>query len=215
MAGQAGTIWAMGGDDFGGVWKGALVGGTMGFMASEQFGNFVKGKGFNNDNTVFEDFKSGLYTEAGGVWQQDYLDYKGLSGKYDPDHPAFESMAGAPGHTDEITGEVFYNSTAFEKGSDKVYATYLHEMRHRSDVLAGKISIGDNKTFFESEHGAYKVTYRNQGLYPDYNKSDIWIKQINRYGMNAQMPKYIENDFIFTERWWHKVYTLQRYKWLW
>ena len=43
---QAGAIWAMGGSDYSGIWKGALLGGAMGFMASEQFGNLASGKGF-------------------------------------------------------------------------------------------------------------------------------------------------------------------------
>lgn len=83
---QAGNIWAMGGDDYSQIWQGTLIGGTMGFMASEQFGNWTSGKGFKNNQTVFEDFKSGIYTTEGGLWQQDYLDYKypHVNADYDP-----------------------------------------------------------------------------------------------------------------------------------
>ncbi len=76
---QAGTIWAMGGEDYSQIWQGVLIGGAMGFMASEQFGNWTGGKGFYSNDQVLKNFEAGKYDISGfDTWQDAALDYYGF-----------------------------------------------------------------------------------------------------------------------------------------
>ena len=77
---QAGTIWAMGGKDYSKIWQGALLGGAMGFMASEHFGNLAAGKGFVSNemaefNSLFTPFdRNGLLASNDPVTVRKWLD---------------------------------------------------------------------------------------------------------------------------------------------
>ena len=207
---QAGTIWAMGGDDYSKIWQGALIGGAAGFMASEQVGNWSKGKGFNNDQTVFEDFKSGIYTEDGGVWQQEYLDYRGFEGRY-IDEEGMSSFR-------IKDSEIVYRKGSFNSMQD-VESSHLkesfHANRFRKSGYEG-FELGNEGSFGidrwpEERAGAIHV-YKNQGLIGpgDYfsaiKESEKWINSFNLYG--EYNPPYVFKPF--QQKWWHRVYKTPR-----
>ncbi len=118
---QAGGIWAMGGNDYSKIWQGALIGGAMGFMASEQFGNWVKGKGFASNNQVLKNFEAGKYgVTDGGTWQQDALDYFFGEGSatYQPQKPPGAKYV----DSDFYLGAVNANTGKISLGDDAFFS---------------------------------------------------------------------------------------------
>jgi RHS repeat-associated protein len=186
-ASQAGTIWANGGNDYSKIWQGALLGGAMGFISSQQFGNWVEGKGFVNNNQVLTNFSSGKYDITGfDTWQDAALDYFGFEGKYDP-------TINSPGQFNSKDQTISYNDVAFSKNYDYLKEIVLHEYKHRSDFLAGKYGNLENidPLSFEidvkpkAEWETCQYTYRNQGLYPKGRNEIELISNINSYGIQA------------------------------
>ncbi len=77
--GNVGNVWASGSNNYSDVWKGTLFGAASGFVGSQEFGNFVKGKDFVSNNKVLKNFESGKYDINGfDTWQDAALDYFGF-----------------------------------------------------------------------------------------------------------------------------------------
>ena len=176
-ASHAGSIWAMGGNDYSKIWQGALIGGVMGFMASEQFGNWTGGKGFYSNDQVLKNFEAGKYDITGfDTWQDAALDHFGFEGKYDPTKTSkqFRADKGSYwGATKPSTGEVSYGKLAFES-YDNLKGTYVKESytlfnlkndsyHHLPEELRG---LGYD-TYLEDAHG-FVHFFRNQGLYRNH-----------------------------------------------
>jgi hypothetical protein len=176
-ASYAGNIWAMGGKDYSKIWQGALIGGAMGFMASEQFNNMVKGKGFASNDRVLENFRIGKYgVTEGSIWQQDALDYFGFEGRYNPDIKSKRyQSADYWGATNRQTGEISFGNLAFED-FPTLYGTYIKES-YSAQKIQGGLTIKKlpndlqglgMDTYLEEIHG-YIHAYRRQGLFSGHN----------------------------------------------
>ncbi len=216
---QAGTIWAMGGDDYSQIWQGALIGGAMGFMASEQFGNWTGGKGFKSHQAVFADFESGLYTQEGGIWQQDYLNYIYPNVNADYVHSDGQSSFWYNKNNHNEYG-IHFTDHAFQS-YDQLRGTYGKESFHyfRWDAYGmNGFKLADIETFnaavYPEERLGVIHQYRNQGLYGPVNTSfskgvsglESTIDWYNIDGAYYTQFRYIP----FKERWWHFIYKIPR-----
>jgi RHS repeat-associated protein len=138
-AAQAGTTWAMGENNYGDLWKGALIGGALGFVSSEQFGNWARNKGFVSNDQVLKNFRTGQYPiPEGSTWQQEALNYFFGEGTYDPNLTSKNYQAeNYWGATDTKTGEISFGNLAF-KDYATLKGTYMKESFTARNVLQGK-----------------------------------------------------------------------------
>jgi len=213
-AASAGNVWASGSDDYSHIWVGTAIGGVSGFMASEEFGNMSRGKGFNSNQKVYEDIMFSAYGHPEINWRQEVIDYFGFEGTYDPD---YLDTAGFNDGTKSIT----YGPSAFGgRGNSysRLKAIYEEEKFHSVDYLKYKDAAPDwmknesNTDLKKSqlhnyeEWRAQNYLYKNQGLYS--NNGIDWIQRINGYGINAGL--YDSSESLFKSKWWHFIYTIQR-----
>lgn len=170
----------------------------------EQTTNFIRGKGFNNNDAVLKQF----------VNNNDYqgaLDYFGFKGTYNPNYSYFK-ISDDPGVTDPYTGNIYYNTTAFENNFDRLYFIADHEMKHRSDVLSGKYkNVEFNDAFVAGEEfNTYEYNYKRQGLYPN---SGFNIKgRLNMYGTAAGLDYNMILKYSYSSPWYYFIYKIPR-KW--
>lgn len=188
---------------------GAIVGSAMGIAYSEQFGNWMKGGGFQSNDNVLKDFVSQSK-------QQEALDYFGFKGKYDPSNPYFNNdVGGGDGITNIRTGEIFYSEGAFNSGYDRLAFVADHEQIHSQNVLSGKykgVKI-DVEVAYKEEWSTYMRNYQRQGLYHKHGV-DI-IERINSYGYQAGIYELVikpsgSYSTKFIEKWWHFIYSIPR-----
>ncbi|MBR0498609.1 MAG: hypothetical protein IJJ78_05985 [Paludibacteraceae bacterium] len=174
----------------------------------ERTTNLVRGKGFNNNNTVLNRF-----VEAGDY--QGALDYFGFEGRYDPNNPLFNNNICASAITDPKTGEIFFCNGAFCYGYDRLAFYADHESIHSQNVLSGKykgIKV-DYEIAWKEEWSTYMRNYHRQGL---YHKHEVnIIDRINSYGMFASIYDYGETSTgfhitQFNKQWWHFIYRIPR-----
>ena len=195
---------ALWGNDIGkGMLWGAAGGAIFTTLTSENFSNWTKGEKFMTNANLYQDMVSR------GINNQDILNYFNVQGTYDPYHPDLFDNCGAPATTDKYTGEIFFNETAFDGGYDKLLATASHELRHRADVLSGNYQIGNFISFNKSELGAYLYNFRNQGLYPNHGYTN-WISQINHFGANAGLDRYLQISPWKPAFWQRFIYNIPR-----
>ena len=224
---QAGTIWAMGGSVYSKIWHGALLGGTMGFMASEQFGNWVNNKGFVSNNQVLKNFEAGKYgVTAGGTWQQDALDYFFGEGSatYQPQKPSGGKYVDSDfyiGAVNPNTGKISLGDDAFfsyKNGEavlnfDRLKGTYYgKELYTKNKILSGKVPATWNEhgnipelrrqMYFPEEALSFRHAYRNQGLY--LNSGINWLNQANTYWDLVYAERLINHNFF------HFIYKIPR-----
>lgn len=153
----------------------------------ERTTNLVRGKGFNNNNTVLNRF-----VEAGDY--QGALDYFGFEGKYVPGrHPVYYESEDYWGATDFKTGEITYGNLAF-KDYPTLYATYTKESYHIKKILNGlsieKLpsdlqGLGMDK-YLEEIYG-YVYAYKKQGLFPGHSMPfdgvNIYQRELDMFGV--------------------------------
>jgi len=132
---------ALWGNDIGkGMLWGAAAGAVFTTLTSENFSNWTKGKGFYNNENVFNNFKAGKYgIPEGSTWQQEALNHFGFEGTYDPNAPLFQKHGAHPGITDPRTGDIFYHDYPFEGNFDRLALTADHEMIHSTKCTIRKI----------------------------------------------------------------------------
>ena len=161
--------------------------------------NLLRGQGFRSNNQVLSNF-----VDANNY--QGALDYWGFKGTYMPDHPLLNGKE--PGVTDPVTGDIFYNTSAFLGTFDKLYLTYDHELWHHKRVISKKFESSGNSVAQE-EYLNYMRNYRRQGL---YKKHGLPIEEnINGYGSVLKMPveKYMPYS-QFENPFWHNIFKIRR-----
>jgi RHS repeat-associated protein len=164
-----GLVW---GEDPGkSMLYGMASGAVFTTLTSENLWNALRGKGFKTNANVFEDFKAGLYTEKGGCWQQDALDYFGFEGNYKPETNSITSPGSEYwGSANRTTGDISYGNFAFEDYTS-LYGTYLKESwtSHRIKAGLGIHEVSEElkgmpyETYLEEIDG-YIHVFKNQGL---------------------------------------------------
>jgi hypothetical protein len=214
VGGLDAALW---GNDIGeGMLWGATGGALFTTLTSENFSNWTKGKGFYNNENVFNNFKNGKYRIPGGsTWQREALKHFGFEGTYDPNAPLFQKYGASPGITDPKTGDIFYHDYPFEDNFDRLALTADHEMVHRRNVLSGKyngVQINFEVKGIE-EWSTYLHNYRNQGLYPNHGIS--LVSRINRYGTQGGIYGAVVSpsgsySTQFNRKWWHFLYKIPR-----
>ncbi len=169
----------------------------------EQTTNLVRGGKFINNDAMLKTFK-----DAGNY--QGALDYFGFKGTYDPGNEIFNGGSD-PGAVDPKTGEIYFNSTAFNSTFDKLYFVADHEGRHSADVRSGKY---DNLTLTKEmmageEFNTWAYNYRRQGLYRKHGFDDIGDR-LNSYGTVAGINPDIIFSYSYYQPKWHVIYRIPR-----
>lgn len=147
-----------------GILYGALSGAVMTTLTSEYVSNLCKGKGFNSNETIFQRFKSEEYmTPNGSSWEKEALKYFGFKAEYDP----FLEIGG---NYSPVEDQIKIGPAAFES-YDKFAFIYDHEVKHKSDIISGKIKA--NEEAFTTEFAAiewrtHAYSFANQGKYPNH-----------------------------------------------
>ncbi len=214
-ASQAGTIWANGGNDYSKIWQGALLGALGGFMAAEEFSNFLRGKGFHNNDEVIRRFKHGFYNESKALdydWRQEVLDYFGFEGRIDLIRNTSNCKECDPGNywgvTEPETGNIFYGRGTFKSYND-LKSTYYKELYHATKIKNGiplARQPGGIDTLAPEERLGFIYQYKNQGLFPrEFNKHIMGhIRAFeNRILDFPESQKYLH-------KWWHFIYKIPR-----
>ena len=218
-ASSAGMVWASGGNNYSKIWHGTVLGGVSGFIASENFVNYSRGKGFHSNNEVLRRFKYSAYNESYALdynWRQEALDYFGFDGNIDLTKiaPGYEGGPGDYfGFTDTGTGDISYGRFAFRSYND-LKATYYKELYHSRKILNGipietqKILHGEpsHYRFAPEERLGFISQYKNQGLYPRESNQHI-MGQIEAY---QNMTFNMSDNQQYSQQWWHFIYKLPR-----
>ena len=172
--------------------------------------NWVRGKGFNSNDKVLDNFIKGRYDKdwsddigtGGANWYNAALKYFGFEGTYDP------SIDGV-GQFDPNDGSIKYRAAAFNQGYDYLRAVATEELFHAKDYLyALNNTPEDVSSYHYREWRAQNYLYKNQGLYP--NSGINWVQRINSYGIHAGI--YDHYTPLFTPKKWHFIYKIPR-KW--
>jgi len=205
-AASAGNVWASGSKNYSNIWVGTVTGGVSGFMASEEFGNMIRGQGFNSNQKVYENIMFSAYGHPEINWRQQVLDYFGFEGEYDPD-------LADPGQFDADTKIIKYGTSAFGgrgKSYDRLRAIYEEEKFHSVDYLTykSKMPAGISDEHAYEEFRAQVHLYKNQGLYS--NSGIDWGQRINGWGSTAGVNPDIIFKYNFNRPWWHFIFTIQR-----
>ena len=180
----------------------------------EQTTNFVRGKGWNDNDAVLSNYKAGKYNLKGHTWQDAALDYFGFKGSYD-------SELSSEGHCDE-NGVITYSPNAFVNGFDYLNRVAAEEMYHSRDVGRGTYDDVDWNDQYqkamaqaEGEYKANKFLYHRSGLFKAANKDDL-CNRITRHGnVYGAFDKYLTPNnyyYNFTYKWWHCIYNIPK-KW--
>lgn len=206
-----GALW---GDDAGkSALMGMATGAAFGLMTSESFNNWTKGKGFNNNEQVLNNFRN----SGSETWQQDALDYFRFEGTYVTEKPKgadyiLDENKAFDAATNIKNGSISFGDPAFDSYA-KLRGTYEKELYTHNKIIRGKnIAISneyfskDTKYALEEAYG-FRHAYRNLGLYPtttvDYfnNANAYWILS-NPVG-ELELIKRNPFNFIYTipRRW--------------
>lgn len=191
-----------GGNFWEGAKWGALTGAALTTVSSENFGNMLKGEGFNTNSRVF-----GNMIDR-GVSKQGILDYFGMDAAYDA---TMDRAAKFWYNTDGSDCGIKFGDSAFDSfGTLK--ENYLKESFHMKRYLKGQIERYDSGLGMSSvdllpeEHAGAIYEYRNQGL---YHRSPTPHYQIIGNIQN-QMKLFEVPHSTYNKRWWHFVYKLPR-----
>ena len=193
--------------------KGLLYGGISGAIfssiTSDEFYNFINGKGFRSNEAVFKDFMRGRYSTDYFNRQQDVLDYFGFEGKFDPHNAVFQNNNN-PAET-FTNGEIIYNFSAFNGNFDKLHFIADHEMMHRSHILDG-ISYNDSFDIVKAreEYNTYVENFKHQWRYPHHNMP--LGAAINMYGtsLNYSHNRFLQYSGYAKQPWWFFIYKIPR-----
>jgi RHS repeat-associated protein len=158
----------------------------------EQATNWVKGQGFRSNDEVLSRF-------VNNGEQQKALKYFGFKGTYDPN--------AGNSYFDPSDASIHINNNAFSKNYDYLRGIYEEELFHSKDYLYAKNNTPEGLSSHEYEEWrAQNYLYKNQGL---YSQSGInWAQRINNWGVQAEV--YDMYTSLFTPKWWHFVYKIQR-----
>ncbi len=165
-------------------------------MFPEQTTNFLRKGRFISNDKMLESF-----TDANDY--QGALDYFGIKGTYDP---TYFKGGTDPGVIHGKTGEIVYNTTAFQS-FDKLLHTYDHERWHYRRVKSGRYKRS-GKTVEQEEYRNYTRNYKRQGLYKSQSRfiKDRLMMYADPAGINPNtMIKY-----VFENPYWHKIYSIER-----
>jgi hypothetical protein len=208
----AGGVWASGSKDYSKIWIGGAMGAAGGFLSSEQFVNFSRGKGFISNDKVLYNYTHGFYDKEwinSDKWYQDALDYFGFDGIYDPTNQGPDytfNSSDYMGFTDH-EGGIHYGTSAF-KSYDDLKSVYYKELYHANKIRTGKsFSMQDvpgYKVFPEEREGFIHI-YKNQGLFP--NASGDIMSQISYYQNGIFDMDYSQ---YYKSKWWHFIYKIPR-----
>ena len=153
--------------------RGMAYGALFTLLTSQNIRNFIKGKGFFNNERVFANFREGKYIIPDGVdWQQYCLEYFGFEGKYNPDIRSKNYKSDSYlGTTDPKIAEIYYGDLAFENYST-LYGTYTKESYHLQKIK-NNISLyelpddlqGIGIDYYLEEIYGYIYAYKRQGLF--------------------------------------------------
>ncbi|MFT4223136.1 RHS repeat domain-containing protein [Dysgonomonas sp.] len=207
----AGGVWASGSNNYSKIWIGGAIGAAGGFLSSEQFVNYSKGKGFINNDKVLYNYKRGFYDNewiSSDKWYQDALDYFGFEGKYNPNAQAPDYIGSNDyyGFTD-WQGRINFGNSAFSSYDD-LKATYIKELFHSNRIKSGipfaTQDIPGRKVYPEERLG-FIHSYKNKGLYP---KSSIdAMSNISYYQLGIEDMDMSE---YYLPKWWHFIYKIPR-----
>ena len=122
--------------------NGVIMGTSFALLSSQNLRNFVRGKGFYNNERVFENFRNGKYMIPDDVdWRQACLDFFSFRGTYAPSISSHvfqgESFYGVTKHK---TGDISYGDLAFDN-YPTLYGTYIKESYHSNKVLNGILLV--------------------------------------------------------------------------
>lgn len=174
----------------------------------EQTTNFVRGQGFNNNNTVLNNF-----VEAGN--HQGALEYFGFKGSYVAEDGVSSFWFDK---NDPSKYGIRYRNGSFES-YETLYSSYIKESFHMRRYEHGGFETGNFGEFSvdrwpEERQGAIKQ-YKNRGLHgdnADYFKiiknTEGWINSYNEWGMYSPSYQYQP----YNQQWWHFIYKVPR-KW--
>ena len=177
-----------------GMYRGAAWGAGFAALTSEELRNTLRGKGWNTDEEVFNNFVS----------NKDYqgaMKYFGVKGKYDPNNEIFKKYPNVKAFTLRGTGEIVYNEEAFLGGYDNFKLITFKESVHIKRILSGKAEYDFNS----EETRGWETVYRNQGRFPEHSENILY--RINHYGDLAGIyPSYIIPNGLdlsktFQEKW--------------
>ena len=200
---------ALWGNDIGkGILWGVAAGAVFTTLTSENFSNWTKGKGFYNNENVFNNFKVGKYgIPEGSTWQQEALNYFGFEGLYKPDlsGPSYHPEGSYWGKTLE-NGDIAFGDLAFGNYAT-LKGTYIKESFHAQKVLNGipydkvpKEFQGLGFDIFPEEIQGYIHAYKNQGLFLGHNLPFQGIKyyqiHLNLFGIPFS---------TYTKSWIYKI----------
>jgi len=160
----------------GALW-GTVTGAAFGFLTSENTVNLVKGKGFNSNDKVLENFRLGKYAlKEGSTWQQDALNYFGFKGKYNPQGSGPKNVEGKNmyiAYTEVKTGEINIgdlafptSSNQFNGGFDRLKMHYYKELFHHNRIISGiqlaqQTNVPSELKFYPEERLGYIHLYKN------------------------------------------------------
>jgi len=162
--------------------------------------NFVRGKEFRSNEAVFQDFvRAKNYQGA--------LDYFGFKGTY---NPKYFNGGGDPAVIHGKTGDIVYNTTAFDGSFDKLRFVNDHERWHYRRVTRTNRFQKSGNSVAKEEYENYIRNYKRQGL---YLKHKIPLgKYINGYGSAAGIDPntFIPYTNLAPAPWWHGIYSIRR-----
>lgn len=126
-----------------------------------------------------------------------------------PDNDLFEGGT-YPSVTHPNTGEIFYNTSAFNGTFDKLMLVYDHESWHYRRVTNTKRFERSGNSVAKEEYTNYIRNYKRQGLYKNH-KSSLG-KNINIYGTAAGVDPDIFMPYtnLVPASWWHGIYLIRR-----
>lgn len=207
----AGGVLASGSNDYSKIWIGGLLGAAGGFLSSEEFVNYSRGKGFINNDKVLYNYKRGFYDNewiSSDKWYQDALDYFGFEGTYNPYAKSPDYVEGNDyyGFTD-WNGRINYGNSAFSS-YDELKATYIKELFHSNRIKSGiPFATQDvpGAVVHPEERLGFIHSYKNKGLYPKSNLDAMSNISYYQLGIEAMdMSEY------YRPKWWHFIYKIPR-----
>ena len=216
VGGLDAALW---GNDIGkGMLWGAAGGAVSTTLTSENFSFWTKGKGFYNNQTVLENFKTGKYLiPTGSTWQQEALNHFGFEGTYRPSKPKGGDNVDSDfyiGSVSPTTKQISFGDDAFHSYTNgnpipnysNLRGTYEKELFTQKRILNGKgplISEVSSLRYYPEEALGFRQAFRNFGLFP--NSTVNYLNQANSYWSQVYGTNLI-ND----KAWYNFIYKIPR-----
>lgn len=124
----------------GGAKTGVLWGGAAGFASSEAPQNLIRGDGFKNNLTLYNEWNNGTVEGYDKIARR-FGDGEFLTAS----NEFWENNPTARALTHPTTGAITYNEMAFESNLDFCKSVRFHEGVHSAGVLSGKVLTGSQE----------------------------------------------------------------------